>query len=259
MNLIQTLDDELRYVKLDDFEKARYIYLRCCEIFSFDARWFYTDVLGDTELHNKILNKTFDLENIDDELVICHSFSRYILKPLLDNLTKLNCRLVNNGSHSFVVMDSYGQEWRLDATLGDMARVKLNLPTKGFDCGISEYDILLDEIDLNLGYSNMTKDDYERRTNGNSFTDSIENIGYILSDSKAKYHFTDMTYLYDMLSIAYNDDPYTYFDKDYNFHRLVEVNGEYSFFDLSKVNGEYKMNKITSNEYKRLSKSLYYK
>ena len=51
MNLIKTLDDELSQMHLTDFEKARYIYLRCCEIFSFDARWYFTDLLDDEKTH----------------------------------------------------------------------------------------------------------------------------------------------------------------------------------------------------------------
>lgn len=259
MNLIKQLDDELKGIKLDDFEKVRYIYLRCCELFSFDSRWFFTDVLDDDKLHNKLLRKTFNLENISDDLVICHSFSRYILKPLIDELTSLNCKLVKGDTHSYVLISYYGQDWKLDATMGDLARVKLGLPTEGFSCGLRDYDLELDDIDLNLGFSDYTKEDYERRAVGNSFSDCIENVGYILKDSKAKYHYSDAVFLFDMLAQGYSEDDYTYFDKDYNFHKLIDVYGEDSFYDLSKVCGEYKINKIRYDDYKRLAKSLRYK
>ena len=259
MNLIEKLDDELSGIHLDDFEKARYIYLRCCEIFSFDYRWFFTDLFNDDKLHRKIINKEFDLENIDDELVICHSFSKYILKPLIENLTNLDCRLIKNVTHSFVEVNYYGQDWKLDATMGDLARVKLDLPTKGFTSGIDDYDLEVDEIDLNLGFCSRTIDDYSRESLGNSFTDSIENIGRILKNSKAKYHFSDALFLYDMLVNAYSEDNNTYADRNYNFHRLIDVYHEDSFFDLSKYDDEYCLKRIRYDEYKQLTKSLIYK
>ena len=36
MNLLAKLDNELKDKNLTDFEKVRYIYLRTCELFSFD-------------------------------------------------------------------------------------------------------------------------------------------------------------------------------------------------------------------------------
>lgn len=262
MNLIKTLDDELNQMHLTDFEKARYIYLRCCEIFSFDSRWFYTDIRRDEKTHLEILNKKFNLENIDSDLVICHSFSKYILKPLIDYFTSLECEHVNNGGHSFVRIKSKNsscsyQEWDLDATLGDMKLVKLDLPTKGFRCNVPEYDRLLDEIDLDLGFCSLNGDYYENLSRGNSITDSIENIGRVIRDSKACNHFSDASYLYDLYILPYSDDRYVYFDKNYNFHKLVDVCGEYSFYDFSKENGSYQLRKIRPSEYKDLSNSFY--
>lgn len=264
MNLIQTLDDELKQLHLNDFEKARYIYLRCCEIFSFDARWYFTDTLDDKKMYDKILNKKFNLEDIDTNLVICHSFVKHILKPLLDEFTNLDSKIVRGIAHSFITIKSnthscYGQEWKLDATLGDLARVKLDLPTKGFDCGISQYDVLIDEIDINLGFGNSTKEDYERRALGYTFTENIENVGSILKDSKARFHFSDATFLFDMLALAYSCDNSTFFDRNYNFHRLIEVCDEFNFFDLSKSGDEYKIKKIRYDDYSRLTRTLYHK
>ena len=260
MNLIQELDNELNEMRLDDFEKARYIYLKCCEIFSFDFRWFFTELFGDEVLYNKILHKKFNIEDIDEKLVICHSFSRYILKPLIEELTNIDCRLIRNETHSFLEMNYFGQIWKLDATMGDLARVKLDLPTKGFSCGLDDYDLEVCEIDLNLGYCSRKKEEYERMAVGNSFTDSIENIDYILKNSKAKYYYSDASALYDMLAKeVYCEFDYTYVDRDYNFHRLIDVCGEYSYFDLCKTDGEYRIKQISPENYKYLSKTLIYK
>ena len=265
MNLIKTLDDELNQMHLTDFEKARYIYLRCCEIFSFDARWYFTDVLDDEKTHEKILNKEFKLDDIDTSLVICHSFAKYILKPLLDELTSLDSEVCTGLAHSFVMIRSndqtcFGQEWKLDATLGDLARVKLDLPTRGFDCGISQYDSLIDEMDIDLGFCNSNHEDYERRViGGDTFTRCIENVGDLLKDSKARFHFSDATFLFDMLVLNYSTNNQTYFDRDYNFHRLIEIFDEFSFFDLAKSDDGYKIKRINYDEYKRLTKTLYHK
>jgi len=262
MNLIEMLADELSQMRLTDFEKARYIYLRCCEIFSFDSRWFYTDARRDEKTHLEMLNKKFDLENIDSDLVICHSFSKYILKPLIDYFTSLKCEVINTGGHSFVRIKSKGpecfeQEWDLDGTLGDMKLVKLDLPTKGFKCSIPEYSTLLEEIDLDLGFCNLNEEYYDSLSRGNSITDSIENMGRTIRDSKAGRHFSDASYLYDLYILRFSDDRYVYFDKNYNFHRLVDVCGEYAFYDFSKQDGAYQLRKIRPCEYKDLSTTLY--
>lgn len=264
MNLIQTLDDELKQLHLNDFEKARYIYLRCCEIFSFDARWEFTDLFNDFDLHKQIEKRKFNIEDINDYLVICHSFSKYILKPLIDKLTNLECNLISDTNHSFVTIRSndntcHGQTWKLDATIGDLALVKLDLPTKGFNCGISQYDIMIDDMDIDLGFCNTLYEDYERKALGYSFTECIENVGIILKNSNAKYHYSDARSLFDMLASAYSNNNRTYLDKNYNFHRLVEIFDEFSFFDLTKHNDEYKIKRINYEEYKKLTKSLYHK
>ena len=259
MNLIEMLDDEIKQLGLSDFEKMRYIYLRCCEIFSFDSRWFFTDVFGDVQLRDELEKKKFDVEDIRDNLVICYSFSEYILKPLIDRLTNAKSRLVENGTHTYVTVNYKGRNWRLDGTMGDLSRVKLGLPTTDFECGDTIIDLMVRDIDLSLGYSNKTKDEYERMAAGNSFTDCIENISSILSDSKAKFNYSDTTFLYDMLSGFYWDDKHTYLDKDYNFHRLIDSYDEYTFFDIYKENHIYKIKKIRYDEYQYIKKSLRHK
>lgn len=263
MNLIEKIGDELYGVKLDDLEKARYIYLRCCEIFSFDAKWLYYDVFDDYDTYEKMINKKFDIENIDenDLEVICHSFSPYILKPLLDRLTKLNSKVINTGTHSYVKTEVYDQEWKLDATLGDLFNVKLGLPAKGFTCGLDSYDALIKDIDSDLGFC-LDKDInyYKNMVQGNSFTDCIENIGYMLRDSKANKYFYDANELFSRLDgLMYSNNNYVYLDKDYNFHKLIDVVGEYSFFDLSKKNDEYSIKRIRHDEYEELVYKLRYK
>lgn len=259
MNLLETIDDELRFRHLSDFEKARYIYLRCCELFSFDIRWCYADITHDYKLKESIINKRIDIENVDSDLVICHNFNHCILERLIHEFTTLDCNSECVDDHSYLTMKHNEKTWKLDATTSscDMARVKLSLPTVDFS-GPSEYDnLILNEIDLNLGYSTLDTDYYYSLASDNSITDCIENVGYIIRDSKAKYHYSDVVFLYFLFLSQYCDKSYTCFDKDYNSHKLMEVASEYSFFDICKDAGEYKLKRITANEYKKLTKSLY--
>ncbi|MBR5369671.1 MAG: hypothetical protein IK137_00025 [Bacilli bacterium] len=258
MNLIQMLDDEIRQLHLTDFEKARYIYLRCCEIFSFDSRFGYTNVFDDVDLYNKILNKKFDIENVTDELVICFSFSKYILKPLIDNLTNLNCSVVARGTHAYILLDYKCTEWKLDATLGDFSRVKLNLPTSGFKCKHPNLMCELDDIDLSLGFKKKSVDDYMNLITGISSTEKIISIGELLSNSIVKYHYADTWFLFDEVLCGYNysNDNNTYLSKDYEFHRLIDTTDDYSFFDLSKRDGVCSIKRITRINYETLAKSL---
>lgn len=265
MNLIQTIDDELKQIHLNDFEKALFIYLKCCEIFSFDSRWFYSEALGDYELHDRILNKKFDVENIDSELVICHTICPDILEKLIHELTVLDCRTVNYMGHSNVTIDPsdecYGQSWKLDPVLGDMPRVKLGIHTRGFECGIDNYKTLVEEIECMLGYGKLTEGYYRQQAYSDSYTNSIENMAHILKRSTAKYHFHDASFLFTKVlnGNSYSNDYNIYFDNNYNFHRLIDVSSptEYSFFDLSKENDEYGIKRIRSDEYKKLVKELH--
>ena len=258
MNLLKMLDDELKDKHINDLEKARYIYMRCCEIFHFDSRYWYTDVFDDIELHNEILNKKFDIENIDDEAVICFSYATHILKALIDRLTNLHCSVVPEGSHAYVLLDYKCNEWKLDATLGDLSRVKLELPTQGFVCKKTSLTKELDDIDLSLGFNKKTDDYYTNLITGNNFTENIISIGEILSNTKAKYHYDDAWFFFTEVlgGYHYSSDNNTYLNDKYEFHRLIDTIGEYSFFDLSKRDGVCSIKRITRNEYETLAKTL---
>jgi len=49
MDLLKIINDELAKLHLTEFEKVRYIYLRTCELFSFDARYNFTGLFEDNE------------------------------------------------------------------------------------------------------------------------------------------------------------------------------------------------------------------
>ena len=261
MNLIKQLSDELSQLHLNDFEKARYIYLRCCEIFSFDSRYWFTDLLDDFKLRNEIISKKLYLGDIEDRLIVCYSFSKYILKPLIDNLTNLNCNIINRGNHTLVLLDYKYREWELDATFQDLARVKLGIQTEGFKViGDNNSNISLIEIDSGLGFKTMTLEQF-RQNNSISFdnyTEYLQHVGKILKESKVKNYYSDAVFLVDdvMGAYLYSEDKCTYVDKDYKFHRLFDLTGEYSYFDLCKDDNEYVLKKIRPCEYNDLKSRL---
>lgn len=262
MNLLEQLSKELSVLHLNDLEKARYVYLRCCEIFSFDSRVYFTDLFDDTQLRNKILRKRFNIENITEKLVVCHSFSKYILKPLIEILTTLPCTVVKDKEgHSYIIIEYLGKEWMLDATNKDLARVKLALPTKGFTSCVEEMDLVIPEMDANLGFSNKSVDDYQKLIIGNDFTEKIMSMGIILKNSNAKYYYSDASFLIEeVLDISnFSSDNGTYVDFNYNFRRLIDIPHDYSFFELSKDKDEYTIKKIKKIDYDVLRKYLKYK
>ena len=269
MNLIEQLSKELSQLHLNDLEKARYIYLRCCEIFSFDSRVYFTDLFDDSQLRNKILRKRFNVENINEYLVVYHSFSRYILKPLIEYFTNLKCSVVKDRTgHSYLIVEYLGKEWILDATNKDLARVKLSLPTEGFTSCVEKMDLLIPEIDTNLGFTTKSIDDYKNLITGNGSTEMVrtemvKSIGTILKNSNAKYYYSDASFLLeDVLGISnFSSNNDTYVDSNYNFRRLIDVPNEYSFFELSKEENEkeYSIKRIKRIDYTVAKKYLKHK
>ena len=258
MNLIEQLSKELEILHLNEFEKVIYIYLRCCEIFSFDSRWYYADVYDEEEkLREKLLTRTFNVENIDSkEEVLCKSFSIHILKPLIEYFTNLPCEIGTQGTHVYVVVEYKGVKWKLDATLCDLQRVKLEIPTTGFTSGRPRDAMVISEIDSDLGYCQKTMEEYRSLIHGENNTECVKEIAEILENSKAKYHYSDAVYLYDDVlgGRNYSENNKTYLDRYYNFHKLVDVQGEYSYFELAKHGDEFSIKKIRPIEYKVLTK-----
>jgi len=155
MDLLTMLDYELSKKHLNDFEKVRYIYLRTCELFSFDARYDYTSLFLDDLLYESIIKRKIDIRSVNDFLVVCHSYSREVLIKLIRELTTAQVEAYGD-SHSYV---KYQANWLLDATYGDLARVKLGLETRGFEKFPQDKE-LLSEVDSILGYKPKSKMEY---------------------------------------------------------------------------------------------------
>lgn len=234
MNLVEILSRELRGKNLTDLEKARYIYLRCCEIFSFDARWnFFT--LFSQETIQKIESKIFDITNISSPLVICHTFSKSILKPLLEEFTSLPV-IVLGDNHSYVSFVESGKKWNLDGTLGDFPRVKLGLKVEGFQ--LDEHEFSFGRMDHSLGYSYVPKSNYMVYDWETGY-EYMNQVGEIIQASKCKYQYSDVVFLYNYMTYLMRQDSRTILDENQELCRKIHFTENEEDYILHKVNGEY--------------------
>ena len=72
--------------------KKRIIYIRSCQLFSYDERYDFCNLFDDEkQLKNKIINRTIDLEDVHDFRVICTSHSDEALSKLLKELVGIDC------------------------------------------------------------------------------------------------------------------------------------------------------------------------
>lgn len=133
MNVLDTISQELQSKgSLTKDEIKRFIYLRTCQLFSYDSRYHYVDFLGTygKQLQQEILNREVDLENVTDFSVCCSSYSKAykkIVKELLNEEVQ-----IMTGGHSYGIVSSAWGDLRVDATMGDLTRAKIGVETTGY-------------------------------------------------------------------------------------------------------------------------------
>ena len=257
MNVIETISNELKGKHLTDLEKTRYIYIRCCELFSFDYRWFYADINGDRSLKLKIANRDIDLENVNDFSVICHTATKRVLKPLINMFTSLEAKSITTEieDHSYlIVKDNNDTVWKLDTAYGDLAKVKLNVVPTGMFANSkgSEY---LKEIDAGLGYNFIEEEDYSKVLTGTNLQ-KIEMASKMLDESTANNYFTDANFFYKLTVRDLLDDDSMYCDDKYDFHRTSILLEGPKYFDLGKHDGKYSIKEIDMDTYNDFEKRL---
>ena len=261
MDVINTLNYEISERHLTEIEKLRYIYLRCCQLFYFDSRYSFNEVWNDG-LGERISKRKIDLENVNDFSVICHSISKKVLKPLIEELIGLDCYVEGTKGHSYLeVEDSDGFIWSLDPSFGDLSRMKLDIYPTGMTGGYSDDRREMMNIDSDLGFEYKTKRDYLSLIEDISTKrEKLRMIGYILDSTNAKYNYSDANYFLMMMLSFCPFEANTYSDKDYHFHKLVNIsNDNYDgslFYDLSKYNQKYSLKEIDEDKYLSLVKRL---
>ena len=258
MDVLSLIDRELRDKHLNDFEKVRYIYLRTCELFYFDTRYHFKEYISKRKI-SKIVNKKIDLEGVDDFRIICHTYSEHVLKKLINEFTNMDVKL-RPGGHSYLVLkDNEGRTWNLDATLGDLSRVKIGTKTTGFNCIWRVKDNYVDDIDKELGYNFKERNDFFRKIDYSSFEIFIESINNLINDNNKLNDFSDSLFFFIFLLngcfCIYSDC--TGMDNDYNFYNFILDEANKDLFCLSKDVDKYGISKISFDEGLQLSKKLH--
>ncbi|MBO4601327.1 MAG: hypothetical protein J5634_03760 [Bacilli bacterium] len=245
MNLISMLDEELKNKHLSKNETLRYIYLRVCEIFSFDPRWFYTVVWSNHDLLKSINEKVLDVENIDDTKVICHNVSRYILKPLIEEFTGFDCEPISNYDHTHLIVKTNKGSRDLDPVFGDFSRVKVNIETKDYE-GISRHELQL--IDKSLGYNLKNENNLISTYEKLEPVENLMKFQRLLNKEKLDC-YSDIRYLFTTLARIDKMFYETYLNKEYDFKKLIRVFGINKYYIIEKDSNYYKLRESNKKEF----------
>ena len=284
MDLVTMFQDELKDKNWDSYTKARYLYLRSCELFNYDHRYYYAD----KDLIRDIRNREIDLSNVTDFRVICESWSKQVYLPLLE-MIGIEGRISGEGrGHQFVTFSMDDRKIIADACIdSDLSRVKMKFNTYGFYPDFKHYDRnIIQNIDCKVGYiddnySNISllkqvsslEDDFQNEVNSSvlSYDDDfliykLYKIKEMLESWSSLKEFSDchfcISYLqgkffndhdWDMISAIDLYDPDTL---DWNFIRLypVRLTNEFIYFALMNTNDGYMFYEIPEQEaeyYKR--------
>lgn len=220
MDVLQLLDDELKTKSNWSLEeKARYLYIRSCELFSYDARYqcdlFWT-IYGEEVVEKEIINKKIDLRNVTDFLVVCTSYSSSVINGLLGELLNVLVKIHtgNLSGHQKVSFEIGKNEYYADATSGkDIAGIKIGLETKGYYSYDKTQLLNLKEIDRKIGYNNKKRlfNSILRRRICNLEEEFIEITGQDCEKDKTNY------FLYQMQIIK------EFFDKANIFKEYIDA------------------------------------
>jgi len=245
MNIIKDVGDELSvHHHLTDVEIIRFIYLYCCNNFYFDKRWVYCIDFCEDYLKEDLRKKHLNLENItyQDRFIICHTFIREIMKPLIDYYTSSKCETKIKGGiiHSELCVSTSDDFMVLNPTPHDLQKVKYNLPPQDFDTKeLSQSEMRL--IDEKLGYKFDSYDSIrEQIFSGDDAVDFIHNASYIIS-KKSNLHCIDSFYIIREFLKLYSINRYDFVSHDYDVHRLLHETKQDVWFDLCKIDGSYKL------------------
>ena len=207
MNVLELLNSELKDKDWSLDSKARYIYLRSCQLFSYDPRFKFCSFLENSkQIENQIMHNYIDLENIQDNFVVCTSHTISVLSKLLRTLLNVEVSIRGNG-HLWTIFNDGKREIESDATISsDLARVKMGLSTKGYNTATKDYNFNeeLKKIDINVNYIEKEYQNYflDRRMNG-LFKEFMQD-----SDNILIYQDTDDYYIYKIYTLKEIFDSY---------------------------------------------------
>ena len=248
MNVLEYVQNELKGKHLTDLEKLRYIYLVDCQLFSFDARWYYFSLWQDFNLCEELIKKEIDLTNVNDFRVICISNSKSVLKSLVDEFTSINSYVVYSGGHYFLRTTGDFGTIDLDPTNSDFATSKIGLRPKSFllnDSSLNDNDRFnfQKELDDSLGKSFKTKLEVIGKHQRRTASENLKVVADLINEHNLKY-YSDAATLFRKYADNEKINYATYASKDYDFHKLALYYPDNSLYELSKIDECYKVNII---------------
>ena len=227
MNILEVLSKEIDKNDWTLDEKAYYLYLRSCLLFSYDPRYkFYEKFFKDESMLNSIRSTVIDVENVENNYVVCSSHSK-VISDVLYKLLGIKSQNQGKG-HSWVEFNDGIREIEADSTIySDISRVQMGLNTLGYTSRSGDY-----------GFSDKLK--Y-----------MAGKVGYIEEEYASYFIKAKANNIYDeFLNYIEPNEP-TFFE--YNMYKLYEIKGLYEKFNLNNFTEkdfciDYLLRKFFNNE-----------
>lgn len=296
MNLLELLKEEISNCQITDkLDIARYIYVRCGQIFNYDTSW----VFSSDEEKDILKDKKIDIENVTDFDIVCFSWAR-MYKELLHKFN-IPSKVIyidkteKKDGHAYVIIFIDGKRYIADLTASniDISNIKFGMDTR-FNCQIyfkpqdDKYyydneikdnvypriirtdDILMQikkELEKNKKEKNLNKDEYVYLVYNSICTImniKRENVGFV----------SGTQFIRNMLKVfigkRYIPFNVHYFDKEKNIYieiYSIMINGCRHYFAYKmSAEGFYELNEVLkeyieelSNQYSIQQAGLYLK
>ena len=264
MDILELLYNEIKERKLTVDEAIRYIYIRTCEIFSFDYRYHNIQLFNNLTKEDLVEYKP-NIRNIDNYEVVCKPYCEYILKVLLEELLNLDVSLVKIDKHYYIETLYNDLIYTLDATISDIAGIKFGLETLGYHrTNLTSED--KEFIDKKIGYINDYYNYFSMELSDINHTTSYVDIYMRIKELLGKYHLcnkypSDSIYLIkyiEELLMLKEHKSHNYLDDKNNICRTIEIIDinyeEKLYYNLLKKDGLYTLEQINKDKYKTLLK-----
>ncbi|MDE5539101.1 MAG: hypothetical protein K2J20_01270, partial [Bacilli bacterium] len=284
MNVIEMLQAEICDKPWAIEEKARYIYIRSCQLFSYDERYWLTLLSSNDALEERIRTRTVDLTNVTDFEVLCAPYAR-LISDLLSILLKAKCEIVMSTEHAYTILYINDKIIKIDGTWSDIWRVKMNLSTNDYTLmsEMQDFKSYLRDIDIKTGY---IKDNYqdEHIAQKRLFLDTLEGSMQFSDDEFLLYRLATIKEMYDTFNAmnSFSDarscieylkrklipnnkhnqiKENTFFkerENEWEIMRLyvVDLSQALACFALKRANDRYSFNEIPEEEAKYYSRIL---
>lgn len=257
MDILQLLDHELKKSNWSLEEKKRHLYIRSCQLFTYDTRHYFvsknsTNIRNASAILNSINNREIDLTHVTDNRVNCYSWAK-VYKTLQKELLNANAEVEENifGTHAWVF---FGH--KADATVdSDLSRVKMKLYTKGYELS-TERDQFVYDYETPKKIKTMDKNIKYIKDNYYNFEPLVHRLQLEFQERNISKEDTLFWWLYHLMDIfeQYNQDLIYFEDASFglsyllryfiakeerkNIERITlfdDTNDDWDFIDIYKI------------------------